>query len=191
VDQNLGRVLDALVESGQWDNTVVIFTSDHGEMGASHGLHHKSPTMYEENLRVPLWISDPRRMSDFRQCDELVSNIDLAPTLCSIAGVRWPGPLPGTDLDGILEGDSEINRDQVFAEGGLLHVAHWRGLRTREWKYWHYSNGEELLFNIAEDPYEMNNLAEDNEAGDILTGFRERVRQWRRETNDPVKDFMS
>ncbi len=191
VDINLGRVLDALEESGQWDNTVVVFTSDHGEMGASHGLAHKAPTMYEENIRIPLWISDPRQIKGFRRCDSLVSNIDLVPTLCSLAGVRWPESLPGTDLTPVIEGAEGIGRDQLFCEGSPRLSAVWRGVRTREWKYWHYINGEELLFNVKEDPIEMNNLAQDPKAEDFLVRFREKVRSWRRETGDPFKEFMA
>jgi len=190
VDRNLGVVLDALEESGQWDNTVVIFTSDHGEMGSSHGLYGKGPTMYEEAMNIPLWISDPRRMTGFRQCDSMVSNLDLVPTVCAIAGVQWPERLRGVDLNPTIEGAEQIERDHLFAEGALRKSVAWRGVRTREWKYWHYTNGEEALFNIKDDPFEMKNLATDPEAKDMLVGFRNRVRKWRRGTGDPLKDFL-
>ncbi len=191
VDHNFGLVLDALEESGQWDNTVVVFTSDHGEMGSSHGLHTKGPTMYEENMNVPLWISDPRRMSGFRRCNSMVSNLDILPTMCAIAGIRRPEPLQGHDLNSVIEGAEGVERGQLFAEGSLRTQVAWRGVRTREWKYWHYTNGEEVLFNIKNDPLEMNNLASDPEADDVLVRFRNRVRKWRRDTNDPLKGFMN
>ncbi|OGP59679.1 MAG: hypothetical protein A2V67_02685 [Deltaproteobacteria bacterium RBG_13_61_14] len=191
VDRNLGVVLDALEESGQWENTVKVFTSDHGEMGGSHGLMGKSPTMYEENLRIPLWISDPRPGQGFRQCDGLVSNLDLAPTLCAAAGVRWPEPLPGRDLTPVLRGEEGIAREHLFCEGGGDPKRFgWRGLCSREWKYWHYLNGEELLFNVQEDPLELHNLAGDHGAADVLSAWRERVREWRRETKDPFSEFL-
>ena len=191
VDRNLGLVLDALEESGQWENTVKVFTSDHGEMAGSHGLMGKSPTMYEENLRIPLWISDPRLARGFRQCDGLVSNLDLAPTLCALSGVRWPEPLPGLDLSPALRGEGGMAREQVFCEGGGdPRRFGWRGLRSREWKYWHYLNGEELLFQVQEDPLELCNRAGDPAAGETLIRLRERVREWRRETRDPFLEFM-
>ncbi len=190
VDRNLGKVLDALWASGQRDNTVVIFTSDHGEMGSSHGLAHKGPTMYEENLRIPLWISDPRQVSGFRQCDSLISNLDLLPTLCSLAGVRWPEPLQGLDLSPVLSGADGIERDHIFCEGSPRPTAVWRGVRTHEWKYWHYINGEEILFNLTEDPFEMKNLARDPDARNMIQRFRKMVQNWRRDTNDPRKEFM-
>jgi arylsulfatase A-like enzyme len=190
VDVNLGQVLDALEETDQRDNTVLIFTSDHGEMGGSHGLAHKGPTMYEENIHIPLWISDPRQVDGYRQCNSLVSNLDLVPTLCSIAGTGWPDKLQGIDLSPMLAGSGLIERDHLFCEGSPRTTAVWRGIRTREWKYWHYMTGEELLFNISQDPLEMKNLAADPGARDMVSGFRGQVRQWRRETNDPFREFM-
>jgi len=182
--------LDALEASGQWDNTVVVFTSDHGEMGGSHGLAHKAPTMYEENIHVPLWIADPRQVKGFRQCPALASNMDLAPTLAALAGLTWPTPLPGRDLSPALAGSDAVGNDHVFCEGSPRRDATWRGLRTPEWKYWHYDNGEELLFNLTRDPLELANLAADPAAASTLSSMRDKVRAWRRDTHDPINGFM-
>ncbi|HUT52600.1 MAG TPA: sulfatase-like hydrolase/transferase [bacterium] len=192
VDREVGKVLGALEVSGQSENTVVVFTSDHGEMAGSHGLVHKGHTMYEENLRIPLWIADPRHVSMNRACDAMVSNIDLAPTLSGLAGIKWPAPLPGIDLSPVVrdEPGNETGHDHIFSEGALRLDTCWRGVRTRDWKYFHYTTGEELLFNLKNDPLEMKNLAPDNNASDVLASFRAQVRNWRRETNDPVKGFM-
>jgi choline-sulfatase len=190
VDTNMGIVLDALERSGQWDNTVVVFTSDHGEMGASHGMLNKGPTMYEENIRIPFWISDPRNISGTRQDNSLVSNLDLLPTLCEIGGVTWPTELAGLDLTPLLTREGELERDAVFAEGSPRPTAVWRGVRTHEWKYWHYTNGEEVLFNLENDPLEMDNLAGNELYKDVLSKFRAKVRKWRLDTHDPVDGFM-
>ncbi|HUT52598.1 MAG TPA: sulfatase-like hydrolase/transferase [bacterium] len=190
VDQQLGRVLDALEASGQWDNTIVVFTSDHGEMAGSHGLAYKGHTMYEENIRVPLWISDPRHVNAPRAHDGLVSHLDLVPTLSALAGVPWPAPLTGLDLSPIIESGKDVARDRVFCEGSVRVVYGFRGIRTEPWKYWHYNTGEELLFNLKDDPLELKNLASDPGSAVTLAGLREQVRQWRRDTNDPMKEFM-
>lgn len=190
VDENLGRVLDALEASGQWDNTIVIFTSDHGEMAGSHGLAFKGHTMYEENIRVPLWISDPRHRKAPLSYDGLVSHLDLVPTLSALAGVSWPAPLSGLDLSPLIKGQQAPARDRVFCEGSIRVVYGFRGIRTEEWKYWHYNTGEELLFNVNDDPLEMKNLAGDPGLAQTMAGLREQVRKWRRDTNDPIKEFM-
>lgn len=191
VDREVGKVLATLEASGQADNTVVVFTSDHGEMAGSHGLVQKGHTMYEENLRIPLWIADPRHVIANRSSDAMVSNIDLAPTLCGLAGISWPSPLPGIDLSPVVRGEpaTGIGHDCIYSEGAMRLDTCWRGVRTREWKYFHYTTGEELLFNLHDDPLEMKNLAPDKNASAVLASFRAQVRKWRRETNDPVKGF--
>jgi arylsulfatase A-like enzyme len=193
VDRSLGRVLDSLATSGQMDHTIIVFTSDHGEMAGSHGMVHKGHSMYEENLRIPLWIADPRAPQGFRQSDALVSNLDLPATLAGLLGLAWPGPLSGVDLSPFVRGEKNfaLTRDHVFAEGALRPEIAWRGVRTNEWKYWHYTNGEELLFHISDDPLEMKNLAADQNARDLLLKFRSTVQSWRRETKDPDPGFIS
>ncbi len=190
VDEQLGRVLDALEASGQWDNTIVVFTSDHGEMAGSHGLAFKGHTLYEEGIRVPLWISDPRHVKAPRSHHGLVSLLDLVPTLAALAGVNWPAPLSGLDLSPLIQGRETPARDHVFCEGSAGMVYGFRGMRTAQWKYWHYTTGEELLFNLQEDPLEMKNLAADKAGAGALSGLRDQVRQWRRDTHDPMKGFM-
>jgi arylsulfatase A-like enzyme len=192
VEQNAARLLDALKNSGQWDNTVVIYTSDHGEMAGSQGLQNKGPTMHEENMNIPLWISDPRTIQGFHQNDALVSNLDLVPTICSLTGVDWPESLPGLDLVPYLQDNTLLEREALFAEGGTWPIAYWRGVRTRNWKYWHYtSTGEEILHQIQRDPLEKINLAGNSQFEPELLKFREQVRDWRRETADPVQGFLS
>ncbi|MCP4686832.1 MAG: sulfatase-like hydrolase/transferase [Desulfobacterales bacterium] len=191
VEQQAALLLNALKRSGQWDDTVVIYTSDHGEMAGSQGLQNKGPTMHEENMNIPLWISDPRTIQGFHRNDSLISNLDLVPTICSLAGVDWPEPLSGMDLVPLLQGNARLDRDALFAEGGTWAISYWRGVRTRNWKYWHYTaTGEELLHHIGTDPEEKTNLAGDARFGPELLRFREQVRHWRRETGDPITGFL-
>lgn len=189
-DRHLGRVLDALEQSGQWDNTVVVFTSDHGEMGGSHGLAHKAPTMYEENLRVPLWISAPGRVDGFHQCRSLTSHLDLVPTLCSMAGVDWPEPLAGIDLSLVLDDNDLSGARELYCQGSPREFAVWRGVLSEQWKYWRYSTGEELLFQTASDPLETTNLAPDPAHADVLVRLRNKVKAWRMDTGDPVREGL-
>lgn len=99
VDRHVGVVLDALEASGQADSTIIVFTSDHGEMAASHGLRQKANLVYDENFHVPLLISHPDdRTNHSRAADSLASAVDLVPTLLEMAGVT-PGVGAGPDVD--------------------------------------------------------------------------------------------
>ncbi len=191
VEQNAAMLLNALKQSGQWENTVVIYSSDHGEMVGSQGLQNKGPTMHEENMNIPLWISDPRTIQGFHRNDSLVSNLDLVPTICSLTGVDWPESLPGIDLVPYLRKNISVDRDALFAEGGTWPIAYWRGMRTKSWKYWHYTEtGEEILHHIGNDPLEITNLVGDSQVKPELERFREEVRHWRRATRDPIGGFL-
>ena len=101
-DRSLGTVLSALEESGAWDDTVVIFTSDHGDMCGSHGLRSKGPFVYDEIMRVPLYIRVPGVTAPATTTEALATHVDLAATICALAGVDpterragTPDPLPG------------------------------------------------------------------------------------------------
>ena len=104
-DRNLGTVLAALEASGAWDDTVVIFTSDHGDMCGSHGLRSKGPFVYDEIMRVPLYVKVPGVTTPGSVTASLGSHVDLAATICSLAGVdpaTAAATVQGTDLSPVL-----------------------------------------------------------------------------------------
>jgi len=120
-DRSLGTVLGALEESGAWDDTVVIFTSDHGDMCGSHGLRSKGPFVYDEIMRVPLYMKVPGRTRPATATEALATHVDLAATICSLAGIdpsRAPGPdgptLQGVDLSAVLDDPAASVRDHVL-----------------------------------------------------------------------------
>jgi len=187
VDRHLGVVLDGLERSGQRENTAVIYTSDHGEMGGSHGLIHKGPFMYEENLRIPFLLSRPNRLSRAATCPALASNLDLAPTLSALSGVKWPKELPGMSLVEYLKNPTAASRDKIFSEWGVVRgTPRIRAVRTQEWKYSLVSTGEEELYHLAEDPGELNNRASDPGAAAVKQELAQAVQHWREETQDPT-----
>jgi choline-sulfatase len=157
VDQQIGQVLNALQKSDVRENTIVIFTSDHGEMSASHRLEHKT-VFYEESSNVPLivWYGG---LSQGGKVDEehLISNgLDLYPTLCELAGIKAPTDLPGISFVPLLEGKTSSYKESefLFMENELGYMA-----RDQQFKYALYDNGEEMLIDIANDPGEMINIA--------------------------------
>jgi choline-sulfatase len=185
VDAHIAKVLDALRRAGLEPTTVVVFTSDHGDLDAAHRLEHKS-ILYEEAARVPLIVSHQGRtkpgLIDQRH---LVSvGLDLIPTLCDYAGIEPPRELLGRSVRPLAEGRPvESWRDHVVVESRAGRM-----LRTDRFKYVVYESGEhrEQLIDLADDPGEMLNLAENPQYRDVLSEHRKRLRRWVDETNDEI-----
>lgn len=183
VDAHIGTILDGLDASALANNTIVIFTSDHGEMAGAHQLGHKQ-VLYEESVGVPLIIRDGRRPQP-RVDTHLVSNgLDLLPTCCDYAGIAPPERLWGTSLRPLVEGrDVDDWRDQVVAEtwfNAPPHQAEARMVRTQRYKYIAHRAGKnrEQLFDLQRDPGEMVNLAVEARFKDVLNEHRARLAQW-------------
>ncbi len=186
-DRLIGRILEALQDSGKADNTVVIFSSDHGEMHGAHQLDRKW-VLYEESASVPLIIQDPHGGRRGETDEALVSNgIDLLPTVCEYAGIDIPSDLPGESLVSRVRSGSDEWRDQVVVETVLPgNGAVGRMIRTERYAYHLYSVGchHEQLFDMEEDPGQMVNLAVESRYENVLNEHRERLAEWCRATRD-------
>jgi len=165
VDANLGRVLAALDELRLADDTIVVFTSDHGDMLGAHGLEFKG-LPYEESSRIPLLIRYPRKLGRDVDNDTLVSNADLMPTLLSSCGAGIPESVQGRNLAPLLfEGRGE-SPESVYAYGRLGTAEEWRMVVRGYDKLVVNARLEAThLYNLGQDPLEMNNLA--GEAGSL------------------------
>ena len=178
-DWIIGLILGALRESGQEGNTLVVFTSDHGDHMAAHQLPSKS-TFYEESVRVPLTFSwkgviKPGRVDD----RHLVSGVDLLPTLCEYAGIPAPANLSGRSLRPLVEGRAERWRDSLVSE-----LSNARMLCTSTHKYILYRGDppSEFLFDLENDPGETRDLVGVPEAKPALTNCRQLLQDWMKET---------
>jgi len=184
VDREIKTVLDALKEAGLEGNTLIVFTSDHGDMDSAHKLEHKQ-VLYEESVRVPFIMSYTGRIpAGVIDDTHLVSNgLDLLPTLCDYAGIKIPEGLPGRSLRALAEGKEVEWRDFVIAES---HYS--RMVRTKRFKYCIYESGghREQLIDIENDPGEMKNLAENYVYKDVLKGHRRLLRSWVEKTGDKI-----
>jgi len=163
IDDNVGRMLDALEETGQRDNTIVIFTSDHGEMAGDHGLSQKGCRFYEGLVRVPLIFSWPKRFRQGVRSNALVELVDITPTLLELNGLPVPETMQGKSLLPILEGKADPNHHRDFVRSVFYRVlegpqSYATMIRTHEYKLVNY-HGHEVgeLFDLTNDPHEFEN----------------------------------
>lgn len=164
IDDQVGRIIRTLDETGQRDNTIVVFMSDHGEMLGDHGIYFKGPHFYDEAVRVPLIISWPERFKCGLRVDGLAELVDLVPTFLESAGLAVPHRVQGRSLVPHLTGtaDPKCHRDYVFSEyyNSWTHKdAYGTMLRTDKEKIvvYHGTNQGEL-YNLEADPDEYDNL---------------------------------
>lgn len=180
VDAEIGRVLGALEDSGYAENTVVVFTSDHGEGRGRHQMIVKN-YLYEEALKVPLILSAPGRIDQgIQDREHLVSGIDILPTMCDFAGVKAPSGVTGSNLRPLLEGRDVQWREFAMAEVKLTGTTPGYALRTPGHKYiTHTGDPVEQLFDMRNDPGETRNLAAEAGSSGLLADHQKLLRQVR------------
>lgn len=195
VDSHIGKLLESLKVTGHDRDTVVVFTSDHGDGIAAHRWNQKT-MFYEEVSRIPLIVADLRQAGGGRRDRQsLVSmNIDMMPTILDYAGVVQPDGYDGISLRPLVEGKPNAARHAaVFVENDLTNsemqsVGNFgRMVRTERYKYVCYSTGEnpEQLFDLDADPGELNNLIGVSGYHQVLEEHRGILQEWSRRTNDP------
>lgn len=178
VDEQIGKVLDALRERGVLENTVVVFTSDHGESLGEHGLPYKW-IMHDPVVRVPLIISDFREEKNATECDDLVSLIDLGPTILEYCDLPKPTRLEGQSLIPAMQGEDYARRSQVYCEDSYMIMC-----RSERYKLVYYI-GQELgeFYDLEADPSEVNNLWNDPAAADQLNAMKLTLLEWLASSN--------
>jgi arylsulfatase A-like enzyme len=188
VDRALGRLLDAIKEQGLEENTLLVFTSDHGEMFGSHGRRAKY-IFYEEACRVPFLVRWPGRIQP-GATDTLFSSVDIMPTLLGALKLPIPRAVEGTDLSSHLLGRNTRGPEAIYMQGMGTTAAwtdgtEWRATRDHQYTYAIYHRDRsELLFDNVADPYQMKNLAADRAHAATLSHCRTRHQGWMKEHND-------
>lgn len=186
VDAAVGRLVDELKAQGVYENTLITFIGDNGYFHADRGLADKWYP-YEQALRVPLIVRDPRLRSSRRGAtrDQIVLNIDVAPTVVAAAGVRVPEVVQGQDVSPLyLAGKAPGWRDEFFYEHPTItsrdRIPSSQGVIRRDWKYVYWPEfAYEQLFNLKQDREEIRNLANEPSAADERTKMRRKLDEWR------------
>ena len=192
IDREMGRMLDKLEESGQADDTIVVYTSDHGEMMGSQGRSGKR-LPYEESCRVPFLVRYPGVVQAGSSTQELLSTIDLYPTMCGLAGVEVPGHCEGEDLSPILRGAKMAGPEHAFlmhiakdhASGGRNHPAPiFRGLRTTRYTYAVGEIGRWCLYDNEDDPYQQRNLVRESKYQNMMRDLDGEIARYLKQAED-------
>ena len=195
VDGHIGTVLDALRDSGQENDTLIVFTADHGDCQGAHKWNQKT-VFYDESSRVPLIVSWPGVTAIGTSDRPVNTGVDLLPTLCDFAGIPIPDGLPGSSLKATANGlEARGAREFVVVSNEMVQGVEVDGrnpqpqgrmVRSQRYKYCVYSLGQrrESLVDMQNDPGEMINLAEDRQYRNVLEEHRRYLRQWCRTNRD-------
>lgn len=189
VDRNIGEVLDYLDENNLTENTIVVYTSDQGFFLGEHGWFDKR-FMYEESFRTPLLIRYPKMIKAGSTNEDLVQNIDFAPTMLDIANAEIPTDIQGKSLLPLLKNQKEEWRDALYYHyyeyPGIHMVKRHYGVRTERYKLirFYYNIEAWELYDLEKDPQEMNNLYGQSEYKEIQEQLHKRLEELRVQYQD-------
>ncbi|MDP6041258.1 MAG: sulfatase-like hydrolase/transferase [Candidatus Latescibacteria bacterium] len=185
VDDSVGRILTELDNLGLTENTIILFVSDHGEMMGEHGMSQKN-CPYESSVRIPYLLRWPGKTQAGRTCHDLVSLLDVFPTLIEELGLTYPeehGPLTGANLLGAEGGGLDHPRESMIIDYSN-GKGRWISARTHTHKYAFFAHGGiEELYNIETDPHEQHNLIA--EQPELAAKFRNQIIAWERQHGVP------
>ena len=206
LDACMGRLLEALDSLGVAENTILCFSSDHGDHLSAHGYGKPMdgwmhPTMtaskatpHEESVHIPFILRYPCRVSGRRRSETILNSVDVLPTLLGLCGIAPPRDVQGRDLSYAALGTNGAEPDSAFLQilgpgwpNRAKWVGLWRGVRTREYTYarWHDRGRRRVLYDLRKAPHEMRNLVQDPAYAAVADGLEQRLQQWLRDTEDP------
>lgn len=190
-DDHVGRIINKLKELGLFENTIIVNTSDHGDMDSYHRLVFKGPFMYEQMMRIPLSIRVPGVAAKTTSYQWV--NVDTVPTLLELAGAT-PYDCDGQSVVPVLTGRGrQPGRDYVIGQyfGKQTWVNPIRTIRTREWKYSLYTDWGEELYDLNNDPGEITNLANHPAHAATRQLLRKQLDKWMTDNKDPFYTFST
>ncbi|MBP3701260.1 MAG: sulfatase-like hydrolase/transferase, partial [Lachnospiraceae bacterium] len=174
IDQGVGKILDALKETGSLEDTIIVVTADHGELMGDHGVWLKGPFFYDGLVNVPLMIAAPG--VEPGQTAALTSSIDIYPTICELAGVKAPRWCDGVSQVPALTGDAPRSSCLIeYRNGYFENDVNTMGYVDENYKFIQYQNGACELTDRKNDPQENGNLAADPANAALVTRYREKM----------------
>jgi arylsulfatase A-like enzyme len=214
IDDEMGRLLDHIARLGIAEDTIVLFTADHGDYMGDHRMVRKGPHLYEALVHVP-WIVRWGTHFPARATDAMVANVDIFPTLCELAGVPIPPQVQGTSFAPVLRGDRDTHRDMLFLEHGMeglplrdgdlsadeeeelrhstghhlcptMYRGRTKGVRSERWKYVMTPGDVDQLYDLDADPCELRNLAADSAWQTVVEEHRRHIARWLIATEDTL-----
>jgi len=177
LDECIGNLMKAVKEMGLDENTIIVFTSDHGECFGAHGRRAKN-IFYEEAVRVPFMVRMPGGKQAREVSDACLNTVDIMPTLLDLMGLETPADVQGQSLAGLITGENDNEPAYQFMQGMGAVAAwgdgyEWRALRNKQYTYAKYRvDGMELLFDHQMDQYQMFNLVDEPSCADVLEEMR-------------------
>lgn len=175
LDDQFDRLLDALAERGLEEDTIIVFTSDHGEMMGGQGRYHKG-VPFEESIHVPLIVRYPGEVDGGRRSDAVVNLVDVMPTLLGLCDLPVPDSVQGSDYAAHVLGETNEVSDATYVEGNLPFDDAWRAIRTDEHVLAVDRDLETIhLYETTTDPYQQDNLAGTESASDLEADLRGRL----------------
>lgn len=182
MDAQIGRILDKLKAIGQYDNTVIIFSSDHGLALGSHGLMGKQ-NMYQHTIGIPFIVAGPG-IPQGKSSPAFVYLRDMYPTTCDLAGIPIPETVQAKSFADVLHGKTDQIRPAAYG----YFFNYQRMIRTDRWKLIHYPHLDRYqLFDLESDPSELVDLSTSREHMDQMLQLRRQMNDWFRQQNDPLQ----
>jgi len=180
MDAQLGRVIEALQKLGLAENTVIVFTSDHGYHMYQHGLWQKM-SLFENSARVPLIVVDPSAKVKGKGTTALAELVDIYPTLADLCGLQAPAELDGLSLRPVLSDPAATVKDAAFTQCRQGY-----SIRTAQYRFTSWSGGKqgEQLYDLTADPYETKNLATELQHAKLIADLRSRLQEYAK--NEPA-----
>jgi len=183
IDEKIGEIIDSLEARGYLENSIIVFTSDHGDCLTDHG-HSQKWTMYDTIVRMPLIVWAPGRFGNARKIDGLCQQMDIGPTLLELSGCDMPENIEAKSLLPALNGESWTPRDSVYAEqakdGNFTGCDFMTMVRNRDWKLVHFLDQPDgQLFDLNADPDEVNNLWNSPDHTEQKRELLANLREWR------------
>jgi uncharacterized sulfatase len=186
IDDSIGRILKALEAKGILDNTLVMFTSDHGDYLGEHGLYNKNQ-LYEPAHQVAMLLRWPEKIAAGTVVDECVGSVDVQPTLLKLLGLETSGREQGFDASALLTGDASGWKNETWIHHSSLKRA---GIFTPEWQFALVDGGDPILFDRRNDPDQVTNLAADPARKPLVGELTTRIIDHNREVESPALGWL-